>query len=272
MTRATALTLGLLPRICWAKWMLLKLLTSQSSPPQLHWELHPLLFPFNTHKGDAVLSNGLSSSGSFLLGSMRTTLVSLSKRARQGWGYFGIGRRLLLFSPDGKIYPYMDNSGLLTPATTAVSDLVPHSSPQALTASSADPEVDLTPVASPVRPKRNSTSGLPASSNPALTFAKGKLSWVSCVTLLTLALALGVMAGTGNVLQPLQLLAAMPGLKKRGSKGAPKHPRITVSPPLSMADHCKRGHVPHWPACDTCCRSRMRRPPAPDQRLRSSST
>ena len=29
-----------------------------------------------THKGDVVLSNGLTSSGSFLLGSMRTTLVS----------------------------------------------------------------------------------------------------------------------------------------------------------------------------------------------------
>ena len=56
-----------------------------------------------THKGDAVLSNGLSSSGSFLLGSMSTTLVSLSKRVRQGWGYFGIGRRLLLFSPDGQL-------------------------------------------------------------------------------------------------------------------------------------------------------------------------
>ena len=75
---------------------------------------------------------------------MSTTLVSLSKRVRQGWGYFGIGRRLLLFSPDGQLHPYMDNdNGLLTPATTAVSDLVPHSPPQALTASSADPEVDL---------------------------------------------------------------------------------------------------------------------------------
>ena len=74
---------------------------------------------------------------------MSTTLVSLSKRVRQGWGYFGIGRRLLLFSPDGQLYPYMDNdAGLLTPATTDVSNLVPHSPPQALTASSADPEAE----------------------------------------------------------------------------------------------------------------------------------
>ena len=95
---------------------------------------------------------------------MSTSLVSLSKRARQGWGYFGIGRRLLLFSPDGKLYPYIDNdAGLLTPATTAVSDLVPHSLPKALAASSAEPEVDLTPVASPVRPRRKSAVGLPSS-------------------------------------------------------------------------------------------------------------
>ena len=232
--------------------------TSQLSPPQLHWELHPLLFPLLT-KGMLFSPTDLLPLDLFFLAPCGQLLVSLSKRARQGWGYFGIGRRLLLFSPDGKLYPYMDNdAGLLTPATTAVSDLVPHSPPQALTASSADPEADLTPVASPVRPRRNSTSGLPSSSTFALTFAKGKLSWVSWVTLLTLALALGVMAGTGNVLQSLQLLAAMPGLKKRGSKWAPKHPRIKVSPPLSMADHCKRGHVPHWSACDTCCRSRMR--------------
>jgi len=265
MTRATALTLGVLPGedlLGTVDVANATNITELSSPVTLGTASSSVPL---THKGDAVLSNGLTSSGSFLLGSMRTTLVSLSKRARQGWGYFGIGRRLLLFSPDGKLYPYMDNdAGLLTPATTAVSDLVPHSSPQALTASSADPEVDLTPVASPVRPRRTSRSGLPASPNPALTFAKGKLSWVSCVTLLTLALALGVMASTGNILQPLQLLAAMPGLKKRGSKGEPKHPRITVPTPLSMADHCKRGHVPHWPACDTCCRSRMRGPPAPD--------
>ncbi len=25
--------------------------------------------------------------------------------SRQGWGYFGIGRRLLLFSPDEQLYP-----------------------------------------------------------------------------------------------------------------------------------------------------------------------
>ena len=67
-----------------------------------------------THTGDAVLSNGLSSSGSFLLGTLSKSLVSLSKRVRQGWGYFGIGKRLLLFSPAGQIYPYMDNDiGLL---------------------------------------------------------------------------------------------------------------------------------------------------------------
>ena len=101
-----------------------------------------------THTGDAVLSNGLSSSGSFLLGTLSKSLVSLSKRVRQGWGYFGIGRRLLLFSPAGQIYPYMDNdTGLLTPATTAVSDLAPQSLPKALAASSAEPEADLTPVA-----------------------------------------------------------------------------------------------------------------------------
>ena len=215
-----------------------------------------------THTGDAVLSNGLSSSGSFLLGTLSKSLVSLSKRVRQGWGYFGIGRRLLLFSPAGQIYPYMDNdTGLLTPATTAVSDLVPHSLPKALTASSAEPEVDLTPVASPVRPRRKSAVGLPPSPLLAPTFDKGKLSWV---TLLTLALALGVMAGTGNVLQPLQLIAAMQGLKTMGPKAAPKHPRVKAPSPLSMAEHCKRGHVPHWPDCDTCCRSRMRGPPAPD--------
>ena len=134
--------------------------------------------------------------------------------------HFGIGRRLLLFSPAGQIYPYMDNdTGLLTPATTAVSDLVPHSLPKALTASSAEPEADLTPVASPARPRRKSAVGLPSSPLLAPTFDKGKLSWV---TLLTLALALGVMAGTGNVLQPLQLIAAMQGLKTMaGPKAAP---------------------------------------------------
>ena len=64
------------------------------------------------------------------LGTLSKSRVSLSKRVRQGWGYFGIGKRLLLFSPAGQIYPYMDNdTGLLTPATctTVVSDLVPHS-------------------------------------------------------------------------------------------------------------------------------------------------
>ena len=103
----------------------------------------------------------------------------------------------------------MDNdTGLLTPATTVVSDLVPHSPPKAPTASesSAEPEAALTPVASPVRPRRKSAVGLPSSPLLAPTFDKGKLSWVA---LLTLALAVGVMAGTGNVLQPLQLIAAM---------------------------------------------------------------
>ena len=55
--------------------------------------------------------------------------------------------------------------------------------------------------------------------------------------------ALGVMAGTGNVLQPLQLIAAMQGLKTMGPKAAPKHPRVKAPSPLSMAKHCKRGHV-----------------------------
>ena len=182
--------------------MLLKLRTSLISHPRLHWAPRPRPFPSLTKGMMFSPTESLPPDLFFLAPCVKLWSPSTISRARQGWGYFGIGRRLLLFSPDGQLYPYMDNdAGLLTATTTAVSDLVPHSPPQALTASSADQEVDLTPVASPVRPRRTSTSGLPASSNPALTFAKGRLSWVSCVTLLTLALALGVMAGTGNVLQ-----------------------------------------------------------------------
>ena len=115
------------------------------------------------------------------------------------------------------------------------------------------------------RPRYKKTGVLPSSPVLATHFHKGKLSWV---TLLTLVIALGVAVNTGNVLTLLQLLAAMQGLKQTVTTREAKRPRVKVTPPVSMAEHCKRGHMPQWSDCDTCCRARMR---GPDSCLRSRS-
>ena len=80
-----------------------------------------------THKGDILLSNGLPSTGSYLLGTMNKSLISLSKRLRQGWGILGLKRKVILFSPEGQVYPDVDDAeGLLTPATSSAHSLRTH--------------------------------------------------------------------------------------------------------------------------------------------------
>ena len=94
------------------------------------------------------------------------------------------------------------------------------------------PCASLTLATSLGRPRYKKTGVLPSSPVLATHFHKGKLSWV---TLLTLVIALGVAVNTGNVLTLLQLLAAMQGLKQTVTTREAKRPRVKVTPPVSMA-------------------------------------